>query len=240
MKTLIVEDELLIAADIEALVSSFGYGPSVLASSYTEALYFLQTENIDFAILDIQLSGHKSGIDVAIELKNQHKIPFVFLSSYEDFATINKALETAPNAYLQKPFSKVTLYAAMQLAIANYGKIHHKNTMDDEGVAVKNILFIKEKSGYIKLPMKDVHFVKSDGNYMEFHTADRKHLIRESQKNLLQQLPDYFLKVSKSFIVNLEEIASLHQQIIRLHSGKEIPFAPAYKAQLVARLPIQS
>ncbi|MBS1782864.1 MAG: response regulator transcription factor [Bacteroidetes bacterium] len=240
MKTLIVEDELLIAADIEALVYSFGYGSSVMASSYTEALFFLQTENIDFAILDIQLSGHKSGIDVAIEIQNKYKIPFVFLSSYEDFATINRALETAPNAYLQKPFSKATLYAAMQLAIANYGKTHHNNTTDDEGVAVKNVLFIKEKNGYIKLPMKDVLFVKSEGNYLEFHTTTRKHLIRESQKNLVSQLPEYFQKVSKSFIVNIGEIAVLQQQLIRLHSGVEIPVAPAYKSQLLAKLPVQS
>ena len=103
----IVEDEMLIALGISEALKELGYDVTEVANSYTEALEMIVNEKPDILLLDIQLSGHKDGIDLAWKIKNDFQIPFIFLTANADLATVERAKNVSPQAYLIKPFRKI-------------------------------------------------------------------------------------------------------------------------------------
>jgi DNA-binding LytR/AlgR family response regulator len=235
MGILIVENELLVAAGLQSLLSGFGFADSVIASNYTEAVAILESKPIHLALLDINLGGYKTGIDVAQYIGSRINIPYIFLTAYEDMPTITAALATSPHGYLQKPFSKATLYAAIQLAISNFKKTQDAEAEEEDSLIIRDAMFVKDKNGYVRVPVAEIHYIHSDGNYMELHTANRKHLIRIPQKTLLKQLPPGFVKVHKSYIVNSALVKTVANDSM-LVGDASVPLLAAYREDLLTKL----
>lgn len=116
-KALIVEDEVIIAEDIKQILLSLDYEVVGIATKYTTALDSLETNDMDVALVDIMLGGSKNGIDLAHQIIERFKIPFIFLTSHADAATVKKAKETQPSAHLLKPFSKDDLFTTLEIAL---------------------------------------------------------------------------------------------------------------------------
>lgn len=235
MKILIVEDEMVVAADLQDLLADFGFPDSIIAGNYTDAIRILESAPIHLALLDIHLGGYKSGIDVAQYISSKVAIPFIFLTAYEDLPTVNAALATAPHAYLQKPFGAASLYAALHLAINNFKKGQDSTAQEDDSVIIRDAFFVKEKQAYVRVPLSEVQYIRADGNYMELHTARRKHLVRIPQKALLAQLPPTFVKTHKSYIVNGAFITEVGSDTISL-GAMSVALAPNYRAELLEKL----
>jgi DNA-binding LytR/AlgR family response regulator len=235
MGILIVENELLVASGLQSLLSGFGFADSVIATNYTEAIAMLESRPIHLALLDIHLGGYKTGIDVAQYIGSKINIPYIFLTAYEDMPTITAALATAPHGYLQKPFSKATLYAAIQLAINNFKKTQDAEAGEEDSLIIRDAMFVKDKNGYMRVPVMEIHYIHSDGNYMELHTGSRKHLIRIPQKALLKQLPEAFVKVHKSYIVNSGCVRSVGSDSLMVGDAS-VPLLAAYREDLLKKL----
>lgn len=73
----------------------------------------------DILLLDIQLSGNKDGIDVAEKVNKDFNIPFIFLTANSDVATVERAKNVSPHAYLVKPFRKNELFTSIELCLHN-------------------------------------------------------------------------------------------------------------------------
>ncbi len=116
-KALIVEDEVIIAEDIRQILISIGYEVVGIATKYSRAIEMLRTMEVDFVLIDIILGGAKSGIDLAADINEHHKIPFIFLTSHADAATVKRAKEVKPNAYLLKPFTRDDIFATLEIAL---------------------------------------------------------------------------------------------------------------------------
>ncbi len=119
---LIVEDEPIIAADIESALEKNEYSVSDIAYSKEDALLSLKNNTPDFAILDINLNGEIHGIEIAEIIKNNYKLPFIFLTSYSDKNTLDKAKHTEPSGYLVKPFSEPSLFTTIEVALYNHAQ----------------------------------------------------------------------------------------------------------------------
>jgi len=109
-KILIVEDEVIIADTIKRYLTQNGHQVVGNAISYQEAESIYIEKKPDLVLLDIRLSGTKTGIDVAYFIQQQtDPKPFIFLSSQLDSRSLNSAKETFPAGYLSKPIQKNTL-----------------------------------------------------------------------------------------------------------------------------------
>lgn len=115
MHLLIVEDEWLVAGFIADIALAQNIPVAGIADSYMEALRILEQERVDFAIIDINIRGVQSGIEVARFLKTR-SIPFLFLTAYKEMQTIQEAAELSPLSYLIKPISEEALSAAFLIA----------------------------------------------------------------------------------------------------------------------------
>lgn len=131
VKILIVEDDPIIAENLSQILSANDFMTGI-AHEADDAILQLQAWKPDAALLDINLGSKASGIDIARWIKENHPIPFVFLTSYADKNTIELAKETRPGAYLLKPFTGPDVTVALEIALANFNdsELFRFETMD--------------------------------------------------------------------------------------------------------------
>lgn len=122
IQVLIVEDEPVIAEHIAHYLNSHSFKVCGIAYDDVEARSILETGGVDAAILDINLGSGMNGIDIAELINSRYPIPFVFLTSYADKETIEKAKLVKPWGYIVKPFNEDTLVATLEIAVSNFAQ----------------------------------------------------------------------------------------------------------------------
>ena len=122
IRILIVEDEPIIAEDIAALVENNDFDVSAIAYTKAIALRELDTNLPDLVLLDINLNGEMDGLAIAEIINEQFNIPFIFITSYSDKSTLEKAKYTEPSGYIVKPFNEAGLYSTLEIALYNHAQ----------------------------------------------------------------------------------------------------------------------
>lgn len=116
-KILIVEDELIVATNIENQLSKMGYEVFASVDSGEEAIRLAQEAKPDLALMDIKLTGSMDGIEAAQHLYEHLHIPVVFLTAYMDNDTLQRAKTASPYGYILKPFDINKLYTTIEIAL---------------------------------------------------------------------------------------------------------------------------
>lgn len=127
-RILLVEDEKVVAADIQECVKGLGYEVVGAAATGTDALRLAVNTMPDLVLMDIKLKGVLDGIDVAGALYDQLKIPVVYLTAHADAEILARARLTAPSGYVLKPFDDRTLRTAIELAFDRHRR--ERNLID--------------------------------------------------------------------------------------------------------------
>lgn len=129
-RILIVEDENLVAIDIEEALISLNYNVIGIASTGQEALELVEERKPDLVLMDIHLgAGGMDGVDTSAKIREQHDTPVIFLTAFADKATLNRAKIVEPYGYVLKPFRYPELRTAIELAL-------HKHAVDRERQAL--------------------------------------------------------------------------------------------------------
>lgn len=126
VRVLIVEDEPVIAENIAAYLNNSDFMVSGIAYDNEEARKQLVHNTPDAVLMDINLDSEEDGIDLARFINANYKIPVLFLTSYADRDTIDRAKEVEPSAYILKPFGEKALLASLEIAISNFAKRNTK------------------------------------------------------------------------------------------------------------------
>lgn len=124
LRVLVVEDDPVISTDIQSLLRSEGYQVVGVAKNALRAYDLLKVAKPDLAILDIYLGTGPGGIEIAEAIHEHYHIPYIFLTSYADEATLNAAQEHGPYGYLVKPFQDRTLLTTLAVAWSTYQRVH--------------------------------------------------------------------------------------------------------------------
>jgi PAS domain S-box-containing protein len=114
---LIVEDELILAKDLQRTLIDFGYDAFAIASSAESAVKHAIGRCPDLVMMDIRIKGAHDGIQTASILKTKFSASIIYLTAHADEATIDRAKETEPQGYLLKPVNVVELRTAVEIAL---------------------------------------------------------------------------------------------------------------------------
>jgi PAS domain S-box-containing protein len=120
---LIVEDERIVAKDLQQTLAGMGYDAFAIASSAEEALSRASEKCPDLVLMDIRIKGKRDGIETAALLRERFGVPVVYLTAHADEATIERAKKTEPHGYLMKPVKSAELRSAIEVSI-------HKHAME--------------------------------------------------------------------------------------------------------------
>jgi PAS domain S-box-containing protein len=113
----IVEDEGLIAVDLQGRLERAGYRVPAVAGTANEALEVIRAKSPDLILMDIRLSGNGDGIQVAEQVRRDFDIPVVYLTAYEDSKTLERASQTHAFGYIKKPIDSASLQGSIEIAI---------------------------------------------------------------------------------------------------------------------------
>jgi two-component system cell cycle sensor histidine kinase/response regulator CckA len=116
-KVLIVEDEAIVACDIERRLLKAGYAVPAIAASGEQALSSIEQTRPNLVLMDIHLQGPSDGIAVASEVRKRYQLPVVFLTAYADKATLDRANASGAFSYLVKPIGQVNLASTIEVAL---------------------------------------------------------------------------------------------------------------------------
>lgn len=116
-KILIVEDEILVARDLERQIKALGYDVAGITDSGEEAIRLARQTHPDLVLMDIRLQGAIDGVAAAEEIHKTLFLPVVYLTAHADDATVHRARITEPFGYLIKPFEERELTITLEMAL---------------------------------------------------------------------------------------------------------------------------
>lgn len=228
---LIIEDQVLIAKSIEAMVVDYGMEVLALCKSGEEAIALTQQRTPDIVIMDIRLQGKLDGIQTAKELQLNERIPIIYLSDYSDKATVRRAKETRPANYLSKPFTEQDLMRAIEIALFNANAARAMNDVDEEFVFLKT-----GHQSYSKFQYSHINFVEAERAYCKIHTSEKIVTLSISMSAVADQLnKDRFIKIHRSFLVNIRKVTEFTGTEVRVADNK-LPVSDQHRSELMTRL----
>lgn len=233
----VVEDEVIIADNLCNTLLNLGYDVAEPAASFIEAIAMIETEKPDLLLLDIQLKGKKDGIDLAWKIKDDYRLPFIFLTANADTATVQRAKLVEPPAYLVKPFSKDDLYASIEICLHNSSKDRFKkHEPENASYVINDAIFIKDGHYFHKVKFADILYLESEHVYVQVHTIDKKYLVRTSMQQYLSNFDERkFFRIHRSYVVNLEQVQTVSTEHIFI-KGVQLPIGKTYQEELLSRL----
>ncbi len=117
IKILVVEDESIIAEDIQRSLQNLGYSVSAVVPSGERAIKKVEETSPDLILMDIVLQGKMDGIEAAEQIRSRFNIPIVYLTAYSDEKILERAKITEPFGYIIKPFKERELYINIEVAL---------------------------------------------------------------------------------------------------------------------------
>jgi len=239
IKILIVEDEMIIAANTALQLRNLGYEVSGIVARGEEALIHIEENLPDIVLLDIQLKGDLDGIETAHRMQEQFDIPIIYLTSNVDDANFERAKKTNPYAFISKPFKKLDLQHAIELTTNRIVEAEIKAAQENErgtSFILSDRIFVRHNDRIVKIIIADILYIEADRNYCRIHSKGKIFLLVVTLKDIEKKLPkEFFIRVHRSYIINLmqiDEVAAKHLVISR----KVIPLSKSLRAELLTRL----
>ncbi len=236
VRCIIIDDEFPARELLQSFIAKFAHLELVGSfKSPLEAMNIIQNDEIDLMFLDIQMPDI-TGIDF---LKTLTKRPLVvFTTAYEEYALEGYQLDILD--YLVKPFS----FERFMHTINKVGdRLSYKNVVNDfqslpPKVETKNFMMVKADHKIYRVKFKDILYIEGLREYVTFFCSNEKIVSLESLRNLEQQLEKHgFIRVHKSYIVNIERIAAFYGNQLKLDNvEKYIPIGKSFKEVVNKRL----
>jgi two-component system, LytTR family, response regulator LytT len=241
---LVTEDESIVRKDIERCLGNLGYNVIASADNGEDAISLAMKHKPDLALMDIMIKGDMNGIAAAEEIKRNMDIPVVFLTAYADESTLNEAKMAEPHGYILKPFKDVDIQTAIEMALHKHGKEREIKQETDflrsltEHKEDSDVIFVKNRSRLVRVKNEDLLFVEALKDYVVVHTRTESYTIHSTMKDVETKLVGSdFLRVHRSFIVNIDAIQSIKYAMISIEGmDKEIPVGGSYKDSLAERI----
>lgn len=226
MNCIIVDDEPLAREELQILIKELSKVEVIgVFSNALAALDFLKTNEVDLIFLDIEMPK-VSGLEFAAQISGQTLI--IFTTAYAQYAL--KSYELDAIDYLLKPIDSSRLEKAICKAVAYQSLLSESTKSTFEG-STEDFLMIKSERRYYKIRFKDIRFIEGLKDYVVIYTQTKKLITAMNLKNIHQKIPsDSFLRVSKSYVVNLNAIDSFDNHTIYIDEF-EVPIGEVYKQE---------
>ena len=231
MNYIIIDDEPLARAEMNSLINEISK-IDILGefSNAPSALDFIKNNAVDLVFLDIEMPL-MTGLEFVERLPKRTLI--IFTTAYSQYALKSYELEAVD--YLLKPIDKQRLKKAIEKAVLytellSTGTI--KNTVESN---TADFLFIKSERRFYKIGFADIKYIEGLKDYVVIHTQNQKLITAMNLKTIHQKISsDSFIRVSKSYVVNIDYIDSFDNHNIYI-GDSVIPIGEVYKSDFFSK-----
>ena len=203
-KTIIIDDERLARAEVKRALENYPEFEIVgEANNVDSAIILIDKLNPDILFLDIHMP-EKSGFDLLEELTTVPEV--VFTTAYDQYAV--KAFEMNALDYLVKPLREERFSKTIEKVKAELAK---KEEIKVDVLPMHRKIFIKDGEKCFFIPLTEIYFIESIGNYVRLYFGDQKAMIKRSLKLLEEKLDaTVFFRINRSQIINTHFIKEIH------------------------------
>jgi DNA-binding LytR/AlgR family response regulator len=251
ISVLIVEDEIIVAADLQESLEQDGYTIAGIANNGLSALQIMKDNHVDLVLLDINIKGEWDGIETSQKLLEIKNVPYIYLTAYADDTTFQRAKETHPSAYLLKPFFLPSLRMAIEIAFNNFrhrmaGDISSEsaeeiempkdNDSRDFVLRLEDAIFIRQSGKHVKVKLTDIVYLVADSNHVHIHTESNHYVLRRSMQSLMDELhSSTIIRVHRSYAINTAFVEKIKDN--QLFAGAvKVPLGRNYKAAFLEKV----
>lgn len=225
MNCIIIDDEPLAREEMQALIKEVSK-IEILGkfSNAPTALNFLRENEVDLIFLDIEMPM-VTGLEFAAQLPKKSLI--VFTTAYPQYAL--KSYELDAIDYLLKPVAKERLEKAINKAETYKGLLSDDTAKGTIEAGTSDFLLIKSERRFYRINFTDIRYIEGLKDYVVIYTSNQKLITAMNLKTIHQKMPqDIFLRVSKSYLVNINYIESFDHHSIYI-GGYEISLGEVYR-----------
>jgi two-component system, LytTR family, response regulator len=189
------------------------------------AMDFLKDNEVDLIFLDIQLPS-LSGLEFLKVLKLAPQV--IVTTAFSEHAL--EAFELDVRDYLKKPFAFDRFLKAVN-RISKPIEAHQVHHLQDANVNSGSFAFFNVNKTMVKVMFDDIHYVESMREYVYIHTAKEKIITKISTQEIERLLKPAFLRIHRSFIVNLKKITAFNAEDVFIET-RVLPIGASYKTQV--------
>jgi len=232
IRCIIVDDEPLA---IDLLTKHVAQVPELTlvatASNPIDALSILKSEQVDLMFIDIQMPV-LTGIELVKTLPDPPAV--VFTTAYREYAVESYDLNVLD--YLMKPITFIRFIKSVN----KYFDLNDKESVDIKIVKeplneqAKSI-YVNVNKRYVKVVFDTIRYIESVKDYIHIHTLSESVVTKEKISDFMSKLPDGFIRVHRSFIVNRQMITAFTAQDVEI-GEKKIPIGTSYKEEVLSIL----
>lgn len=232
LRILLVEDNKIIGQNIKKILEFVGYDVIGPIRSGEEALKTVEQEHYDLAVLDIELEGRLSGLEVAENLAIKSNAPIIFITGILDQSVREKAVAIGARFFINKPFNERNLVNAIDMTLDAASESSKAKPVETEHV------FVKVNKRYIKVAINEIDFLESSGHYTIIYKGKEQISSSHSISDFLSKyhLPS-FIKVHRSFAVNIHRVTDFDDTHIYF-SQKMVPISQSLRKDFRERIAI--
>ena len=233
ISVLIVEDELLVARDLKFLLEEHQFDVMDVLDTGEAVLRKLGDDTPDLILMDIHLAGELDGIETAGKIVKETEIPIIYLTDHTDQATYNRAKRTFPVTYLSKPFKPGDVLRSLELAFLNASR-----TKMPANSKLSDRIFIRiDNKGSEMIFYKEILYLEADRAYCHIVTKIKKYTLSNNMRKVFDQFenPD-FMRIHRSYIVNIANITGIEGNILKMGEGHSVQMSAGYREMVLNRL----
>nr|WP_295931894.1 response regulator [uncultured Dyadobacter sp.] len=237
---LIVENDPLLAASMSRGLEKEGFTIAGSAATLTAATEIMKRKHVDLAVIDIELDGPEDGVTTAEELNRIKWIPIIYITGNTPLEVKERLRKTFPSAFLEKPLNIRELSVQIDLAMNNFhaGNIFGTRPLESDHI------FLPSSQGYVGVKLKEILYIKAERVYSQLYLSMQEFerlfpgkkydsvLITINKGAIFPKLPSYFYQLTRSFIINLNEIYRFDASRLFLQN-KEIPIPEGKRKELL-------
>lgn len=230
LQCVITDDEPIARQILENYINDTPYLTlAATCKNAFEVMEVLQKQSVDILFLDINMPK-LSGLSLLKTM--EHKPNVIITTAYSEYAV--EGFELSVVDYLLKPFSlERFLQAVMKVKLKMKDVVVEPNIVTE--TVSKDSLFVKSDKKIIKINLEEISHIEAYGNYIKIY-SDKMILTPQTLTHFLEELPNTFVRIHKSFVINFNHLKQIDGNQITLQNGVKLPIGKSYRKGILDRI----
>lgn len=175
---LIVEDESIVAMEIESYIKKIGYTVVDTCSNAKDVLNVIEEQHIDIILMDICIKGKLDGVETATMIKKNHpNIEIIFLTAHLDDYNVDRAIELNPTAYLAKPFNREELRVFLKIALRKLNKESVKTERSQHHIIFDEEFSYDPSDSTLYCCFEIINLTKKESDFLELLLENKNNIV---------------------------------------------------------------
>lgn len=228
IRCVIVDDEPLALNKLKRHIAKFPFF-ELVASCYSaeNARKVLETNEVDLVYVDINMPD-VNGLEFIRSLENPPMV--VFVTAYAEYALDSYKVNALD--YLLKPYSSDEFKRIADKVHKHWMLL--KNQKDTSATGEKDVMYLKCDYRFIRVKCDDIRFIEGQNEYLKIHqVGEDPFLTHMTFKQISESLPENFIQIHRSYIVNMKHVASAERTLVVLDDGTRLPVSDTRRSVLL-------